>query len=182
MKDFKKLKKLLLAEKTRAPRSEIVDYYKLIFQSVFGAGHLITNPQSTIQYLTEEWNKVEENTLTSWGSDITLLTPMIRLNLARCKAERIPLTELSDAFLQGCYQFNKPSSFVFKQVLMETIEILQVPPFGFSFTLLNQLLPINLSDDFPIMHHSEIYRNLYYPRYRVFPLSQIKREWGCIFP
>lgn len=176
------LRKLCLEEKNRCPLSQIQDYYKLIFQSVFGAGHLITNPTTTIQYFYDEWDHLEENKTIEWVANITLGTPLVRLNLARCKVEKIPREEIIEAFLEGCKNFISPSPHIFQQILMSSVDILASSSFGFSMTDLHQILPINKKGDYPVMHHSSTYRVLYNPHYRVLPISQIKQKWCCTFP
>jgi hypothetical protein len=166
-----RIENLLLQEKKRFPRSEIQDYYKLIFQSVFGAGHLIKDPTSAIDYLTEEWNQIEGNKEVDWSYDISLTVPMIRLNLVKCKAENVPLLEITDLFLEGCQHFTNPLRVRFSRILQLMCQVLTKPPFDFYENELSDQLPMDQQTDFPVLHHSVVYRELYKPHYRVIPLK-----------
>jgi hypothetical protein len=169
-----KIVTLLLQEKKRFPQSEIQDYYKIVFQSVFGAAHLVKDPVSTIEYLNKEWNQMTGDKSIEWTFDISLTIPMVRLNLKRCKAEGIPLPEIAHVFLEGCQNFENPIGSKFPEILQLTCEILASSPFDCTQEELNQKLPLVTERDFPIMHHSRIYRELYQPHYRVIPLKNRK--------
>lgn len=53
------MKNAILAEAKLHPFSQPQDYIKLIFQSEFGPGHLIPNPEYARNRLYDEWNKVK---------------------------------------------------------------------------------------------------------------------------
>lgn len=169
-----KVESLLLQERKRFPKAEIQDYYKLIFQSVFGAGHLIHDPVSTIQYLQEEWDQVETNVQVDLYHDITLTTPVVRLNLSRCKAEKIPFSMIKEAFLEGCNTFDSSLQSNFIDILHLSVDILENQPFQLNHKELVQKFPLTRVEDFPMMHHSTTYRILYLPHYRVIPLENLK--------
>jgi hypothetical protein len=166
-----RIENLLLEEKKRFPKAEIQDFYKLIFQSVFGAGHLIKDSTSAIDYLTEEWNQIEGNKEVDWSCDISLTVPMLRLNLAKCKAENVPLLEIADLFFEGCQRFANPLQISFTEILQLMCNVLTKSPFDFCENKLSDQLPMDQQTNFPILHHSVVYRELYKPHYRVIPLK-----------
>lgn len=182
MKISNQARDLLLAEYKRSPKAEIQDFYKVVFQSVFGAGHLIKDPTSAVQYLFEEWENLEESKSEDLLTNISLNLPIYRLNLKRAKSEKIPMKEIADAFLDGCSKFHNPKQDTFPEILSKVAEIIEDKPFCFSREEIENHLPLNQSTNFPIMHHSQIYRALYKPRYRVIPGKSIRREWYDIFP
>jgi hypothetical protein len=169
-----KVEMLLLQEKKRFPKAEIQDYYKLIFQSVFGAGHLIKDPRLTISYLEEEWDQTEANAKVDLYHDITLTSPIVRLNLPRCKAEKLTLSEIANAFLEGCNNFNSSLEPNFIDILHLSVDVLENEPFRLNHRELVQKFPLTLETDYPMMHHSATYRILYVPHYRVIPLENLK--------
>ena len=75
---MEELKSILLAELARHPAMELQDAAKLIYQNVFGGGHLITDPERAKTWLREEMDSCEE-------TDEPLVSPigngLVRLNL-----------------------------------------------------------------------------------------------------
>lgn len=53
------MRKILLDENNLHPQAQPQDYIKLIFQSEFGPGHLIANPEYSKKRLLEEWETVK---------------------------------------------------------------------------------------------------------------------------
>jgi hypothetical protein len=172
---------LCLTEKNRYPQAQIQDYYKVVFQSIFGAGHLINDPVSAFHYLKDEWDLVEGDKSLAWTTDITLNIPIVRLNLGRCKAEDVTIQDISQAFLEGCGTFSNPLQVNFVDIVVQLAEILFSNPFGFMKEEITKILPLHQKSNYPIMHHSQTYKYLYSPHYRVIPRDNLKQEWSDIF-
>lgn len=158
---------LLTEHLTRRPAMQPRDVYKLLYQGVRGPEHLITSPQAFREYLGSEWealNSVGDDPLTeSIRPDGSLL----RLNLRPFKASGGSLEVMTAVCLETARRpWGTPDQlqeawgiFVaccqagfYPGLPLEEIE---------SFTTLLQ------ENEFPPVHHSEVYRHLYRPAYRL---------------
>ena len=171
MNSKKQIEAVLDLEKKEHPKAKIEDYYKLVFQSIFGPGHLVRDKDQTLRYLEEEWESVSPDSSCHLVQDISINMAVFRLSLQNCKANQIPLDLIADVFFEGSKCFQNPLQADFPKILHVLSCILIKSDFGFLSEDVNQILPMELSDNFPIMHHSKVYRELYQPHYRVIPAS-----------
>ncbi len=166
---------ILLMHTERYPMITPCDAVKLIYQSVFGPGHLISDPASALEYLEREMSSVSAVPfpLTEeigggfsrmYLSDIDGLTheESVRLigKMFLCSADNLygsdelfvsQLDELRSASLQGIIPFS----------LRELDEYLA------SFSA-GGIRPVS---------HSEIYKSAYHPAYRV-----VRSEYATLLP
>jgi len=163
----KKLEDLLNFEKEFHPEARIEDYYKIVFQSIFGPGHLVKDYKQMFHFLEEEWDVVIPDESFPFVQDISINVPVFRLSLQKCKAEAVSLQLIADVFFQGSSRFQNPLQEKFPEILVDLAEILVDSKFGFTQGEIEQVLPLNQGSDFPLKHHSWVYRDLYHPHYRV---------------
>ena len=167
----KKIHNLLFKEFTRFPKSEAQDYYKLLFQAVFGAGHMIQNYNDCYEMLDKEMSKIESDINCVLYYDISLTFPLVRINLSKCKAEKIDLHRISKAFFEGAQIDTKIDTLEFETYLNLSANDLIKYPFNLNEKDLDDFIRKMKKLDFPAVHHSEAYRNFYKPHYRVIPLK-----------
>ena len=56
------MKEILLEQWKHHPEMEITDAVKLLYQSEFGGGHMVSDPQKSLEFLKKEWNTVKTST------------------------------------------------------------------------------------------------------------------------
>ena len=167
----KKIYNLLIKEFTRSPKSEVQDYYKLLFQSAFGAGHMIQNYNDCLEMLDKEMRQIEADINCPLYNDISLTFPLVRVNLSRCKVEKIDHHTISKAFFEGAKIDTKIDTKGFETYLNLAVNELIKPPFNINEEDLAAFIKKIKKLGFPAVHHSETYRKLYKPHYRVIPLN-----------
>ncbi len=149
------------------PLSQVQDVYKLIYQGAMGPEHLVDNPQEFARRFEVEWASLlparQERLLEAVRKDGTLY----RLNLRPYKADDKPVEWLVPLFLQTCglIQGSKEaliktwSNFVglAEQGLTEDFMVHEVRRFSKWLE----------REDYPPVHHSQVYRREYQPAYRL---------------
>ena len=167
----KKIHNLLINEFKHFPKSEVQDYYKLLFQAVYGAEHMIQNYNDCFKMLDNEMSQIESDINCALYYDISLTFPLVRINLSKCKAEKIDLHRISKAFFEGAKINSKIDTKRFETYLNIATNALKNPPFNINEKALEIFIKKIKKLGFPAVHHSEAYRNFYKPHYRVIPLK-----------
>ena len=166
-----KIYNLLINEFTRFPKSEAQDYYKLLFQAVYGAEHMIQYYNDCFEMFDKEMSQIEADINYALYYDISLTFPLIRVNLSRCKAEKIDPHKISKAFFDGAKTVSKFDAIRFENYLnLAVIELIK-HPFNFNEKNLKEFIRKIKKLGFPTVHHSELYNKSYKPHYRVIPLD-----------
>ena len=155
------------------PLMEVLDVYKLLYQGVMGAEHLISSPEEFTRRLQLEFEHMlpdpEERTLEPVRPDQTLL----RLNLRPYKSRQVGIDRLITPLRETARLF--------------TGDLAQLQSKWLSFTQLcerEQLTTFNLPEvhrfnrwleklEFPAVHHSEPYRREYQPAYRLIAVQYV---------
>jgi len=167
----KKIHNLLIKEFTRFPKSKVQDYYKLLFQAVYGAKHMIQNYNDCFEMLDKEISKIEPDIHYQLYNDISLTFPLIRVNLSRCKADKIDRHTISKAFFEGAKIDIKIDTLEFETYIDVAVNALKKHPFNIIEKDLEEFIKQIKKIGFLAVHHSEAYRDSYKPHYRVIPLK-----------
>lgn len=164
------MKEYLLRQIERYPGMKVEDAVKLLYQSEFGGGHMIKNSQASLRWLKEEWNQVREREMAEGQSEDVpdfeeIGDGMCRINLKALERGLSPET-LNQIFVQSADRKpGKKASFEKKlDMLMECSRKGEVP---FSSEETGAYLEEYKSQGYPPVSHSERYRLLYHPAYRV---------------
>ena len=162
------MREYLLKQIERYPQMQVEDAVKLLYQSEFGGGHMIKNAQASLKWLKEEWRQV-----TCWQAPWAENVPdceaigdgMCRMNLKILGQGFSPET-LNQIFVQTAdRKIGKSDSFERKlDMLLECGEKGLVP---FSVEEIEAYLNEYRRQGYPPVSHSERYRLLYHPAYRV---------------
>ncbi len=171
-----KIYDIALREHKLFPKSQIADYYKLLYQSIFGAEHMVKSYGESLDGIYREMSEIEGDETISLYYDIGLDTPIIRVNLVRCKAEDIPAEAISKAFVRGAQTYRNRYSANFDLLLRLLTNTLLEKEFKKTREELNEFYLRVKSLSFPVIHHSIVYRKLYNPHYRVIPLDAWNNE------
>jgi hypothetical protein len=158
---------LLSKHITRRPGMGPRDVYKLLYQSVRGPEHLITSPEGFRQYLAEEWEALDAAGDDPLTESIRPDGSLLRLNLRPYKAAHGNLDQLAAACLEtarrtwGTQEELQQAwqSFVIACQSGLWLDLVLQEVEDFSSLLIEK--------NFPPAHHSERYRELYRPAYRL---------------
>lgn len=156
------MKTILLTHARRYPNMEPTDAVKLLYQNTFGGGHLIRDEASAIRYLRREYAAVSPNPNLPLTEDIG--SGLLRVNLAALPENR--LEELGQAFLRSAKAWQGTlEDFLPKLALLRELTV--EGTFEFSPQTLDTYLEEYARAGYPMVSHSERYRQTYHPAYRV---------------
>lgn len=157
---------ILEEQHARYPAMEAQDWYKLIHQSVFGAGHAIQNVEAAHDWLIREWDDLgpvsNEPLVEILGPD----SIYARINLRPYKSAGGRSDELFQVFLQTANQGAEPGD-GFERYWQSLREAAKNHLIAVSVDALDSLYSIMSAEGLPAIHHSERYSQLYAPAYRV---------------
>ena len=151
------------------PKMQPTDAVKLIYQNEFGPGHFVSDPQKSLAYLKAEHGMTpfapEANTYEAIGNGL------VRVHL--CAIQMSALSELNEAFVATSNAHKGTLS-----AFLEKLEILKSLTEQGIFAFKNEELLSYLEDysaeGYPPVSHSETYKELYKPAYRVVHKNFIK--------
>ena len=156
------LEQVLLTHAARYPRLTPGDAVKLVFQSEYGGGHLIADPEIARLRLREEWSHLPPG-------PPQLRCEAIGNGLLRVHLQGLPetaLQPLGEAFVRSAEQLRgNAACFAKKLNLLE--DLAQHGALPFSQADLMVFLRTWHAQGEPLLSHSPAYRDAYGPAYRV---------------
>lgn len=147
------------------PGCALQDIYKLFYQGVFGAEHLLGDIDMARRYLETEWQTVAPNPSIPLLEPVSTDAKVVRVNIARCKSEGISCERVWHAFLHS--NVLKGDVETFKTVWLEFIDLCRQQRLPFDSDQAVKYLTEMQTRQFPVQHHSEDYRTFNKPAYRV---------------
>ena len=161
------IQKEILEELRLHPKAQLVDIYKFFFQGTFGPGHIINDQKSALTYLQNELQSSTEFDSVPW-QQVGYKNQYYRINLKLVKEGSILEEKYFRAFIHSANTSKTPST---KKWLEEWNFILSV------IDEMKLIIP-NYEEDKSgldnmlfggkvLVHHSDIYRKLYNPHYRI---------------
>lgn len=157
------MRTILLAHFDRYPEMTPQDAVKLVYQSAFGPGHLLADPERARAFLHRE---LEETPARAGAVYEPIGGGYARLHLAAAKAEGMAETEIFAAFFRAANR-QTPGKAAFEQGLSLLEGLAAAGQTPFSAEALADYLARYRAEGCPMVSHSEIYRNAYRPAYRV---------------
>ena len=158
------LKEILLIHSQKYPKMEVADAVKLIYQNEFGGGHLILNPEHSLKYLISECNNT-----TNFNQDFEyedIGNGLVRVNLYYIKDSSVKISKLNEIFVISANEHKgNLNSFIEKLDLLRTLTIQN--NFNFSIMDLDEYLKEYKKNNYPMVSHSQTYKDNYYPSYRI---------------
>jgi hypothetical protein len=149
------------------PLMELRDIYKLLYQGVMGSGHLIASPEQFTLRLHSEFVHLipisNEPLFVPVRPDQTLF----RLNLRPYKNRHLGINQLILPLLETA-QLATGEIAELKSAWLEFVQLCEHGQIGkFEITAVHEFSNWLDKMEFPVVHHSEIYRREYQPAYQL---------------
>jgi len=169
--DRERAQQLLIEEFRVHPDARLFDYYKLLFQGVFGSEHLTNDERSARQLLSEELESAESFDQPLW-SDISYVYKVFRVSLKVIRMNIVSVDDYTEAFLD-CPKIKSTFTSVEWarewQGALELMTEMRLPILADRNEIARTLEAASLASP---MHHSKHYKERYNPHYRILTREQ----------
>ena len=149
------------------PEMEIGDLFKLIYQNEYGGGFAASNPELSLRQIEADYEKINSSKRkpkTDLIEDIG--NGFVRVNLGALNPETFPLEKLNEACIATAEKYRGN-----RQALRDKVKEVRdhFAEFDFEFEEVTFVLFSSAMEEacYPPIDHSETYRVLYKPAYRV---------------
>ena len=160
---------ILLEQIKNHPNQTLQDVYKSCYQDEYGPGHLISNESSAINSLLQEINTIEKDyTPITLFEQTGIYGNYLRVDLTLVRDGVIPFFVLFRALTISATIGGQKSDENWSTIWSEIVEEVKKAELkfeNFEEDLAN-LERISKSED-KVVHHSEMYENIYHPHYRI---------------
>ncbi|MBN1559864.1 hypothetical protein JW998_06410 [candidate division KSB1 bacterium] len=144
----------------------IQDVYKLLYQGVFGAEHLLKDAARARSALEDEWQKLDEGAVESLLELVSADGAIVRANLQPCKTAGLSSERLWQIILRSAAQVNG-SAGEFEAIWRQFEELCAEGELPFATDSVTQFGRAAKKHGWPAQHHSQRYRQANSPAYRV---------------
>lgn len=152
------------------PKCEPNDIVKLLYQSEFGCGHFVRSKEIAEEYLKREYEACMLTTEADAAREHPLTDEtggmFVRVHLEPLALYGIPLSRLAELFVRSS-EIRTGSTDEMLKKLSLLKEICRQGKTPFDEEKLSGFLEKYIAAGCPAIHHSETYRRLYHPAYRV---------------
>ncbi len=149
------------------PQATLIDIYKFFYQDAFGPGHFIADRETALEMLEKELKKSDKFSSTLWQK-VGYSGRFYRINLKLVKDGRLSFEELFDAFLSSSNTITESKHEEWIHVWRRIREVIAASGFHFNNFIRDlEYLENNLENRIFNVSHSERYRKLYHPHYRI---------------
>jgi len=160
---------ILLEQIENHPNQTLQDVYKSCYQDEYGPGHLISNESSAINSLLQEINTIEKDyTPITLFEQTGIYGNYLRVDLTLVRDGIIPFFVLFRALTISATIGGQKSDENWSTIWSEIVE--EIKREGLKFEHFEEDLAnldtISKSED-KVVHHSEMYENVYHPHYRI---------------
>lgn len=145
------------------PKSTIQDFIKLVYQATFGTEHMISSPAVSLSYLKEEIAYLHP--IGFYEDLYDYISPdYVRVNLRVYKHYNLNVNLLNESFNQTAHVFvHNDKTFISELEILKNFLIKK----GFDVSEFESYYHELEKQNFPSIHHSNTYRQNYFPAYRV---------------
>jgi len=160
---------ILLEQIENHPNQTLQDVYKSCYQDEYGPGHLISNESSAINSLLQEINTIEKDyTPVTLFEQTGIYGNYLRVDLTLVRDGIIPFFVLFRALTISATIGGQKSDENWSTIWSEIVEEIKIQGLKFEHFEedLANLDTISKSED-KVVHHSEMYENVYHPHYRI---------------
>ncbi|MCR4883891.1 MAG: hypothetical protein K6A68_09990 [Clostridiales bacterium] len=168
------LRDIVLLHVTRYPFMTCRDVLKLCYQREFGGGHMIRDPKDSLQNLVHEMETAHAGWPDYLMEDIGNGRARIYLGMAKLKG--LSAEKINDVFVKSA-ACQTGSMLSFTECFPTILELAEQGVFQFSRKEMQDYLTEYCLQGCPMVSHSEEYRKLYRPAYRVLQLEVWNEEF-----
>ena len=166
---IKKDLSILIEQIKNHPNQTLQDVYKSCYQDEYGPGHIISDESSSLNYLFEETNSIEKdyNPPTIFEK-AGLEGNFIRVDLSLIKNGTLPILILFKSLLISAEIGNQKTDEGWAEIWSDIVEEIKSSDLKFD-NFEEDVIRLNIisnSDD-KVVHHSDLYENIYHPHYRI---------------
>lgn len=165
MDDRMGLRSLLIKHHEKYPEMQIVDVLKLLYQSEFGCGHMISDGAHSYDRIFEEAASLPVKALEGDAVE-PIGDGLVRLYLRILNQDKLSYDTLNRLFMLTA---NQPrgsiEGFKKKTLILEKLCKDRILPYD--MLELSRICKDHLDSGYPIIRHSQVYRSAYAPSYRV---------------
>ena len=167
---MKFISELLAQHLRRYPRMDLADIYKLLHQAAMGPGHAIDDPAAVKARLVAEASGLDKDTEDPIADPISPDGRLARVHLRAYLAAGHGLDMLCDSFIQTARTHaGAPDKLTrFCGCLGDLAAAGGIP---FSRDEVERYFEHIAAQNYPVVHHSDVYRSEYRPAYRVVALD-----------
>ena len=162
------LEQILRRHAWKYPMMQPTDAVKLIYQNVFGGGHLIKDREACLRALQREYEFTPQDLHAPLRESIGNGLARVMLNAIDSSDYRIQ--QLADDFIRSSEEHKgNLNGFLIKLEILRKVTASGV--FGFTLEELETYLEAYKEAGYPMVSHSEQYRQAYRPAYRIVSIS-----------
>ncbi|UCE29695.1 MAG: hypothetical protein JSV85_02975 [Candidatus Bathyarchaeota archaeon] len=168
------LEKLVRQHQELRPSLEVVDVYKMLYQGVFGVQHILHSKARRI--LEEEMSALETSEFRKEPliESISIDNLMVRINLRQFKMRGLSSDDLYLAMVRSARE-RKGTRKAFLRLWNQFESAVKAGKLNFKRSSLEEFRKKVKKESFPPYHHSERYRRLYRPAYRIVKSEVFKK-------
>ncbi len=171
------MKKIIVEHLKRYPDMQIQDMVKLLYQSEFGNGHMVSDPEDTLKLLKQEYS-----TVVGSRSEVSPAVEAIGGDYCRVYLNQLPqgltLETLNKIFVLSTHRAGSD-----QRQFEEKLELLQQCVreglCDWNEQDVAEYLERYREQEYPVVSHTESYRQKYHPSYRV--ISEDYAAWLHVF-
>ena len=171
------LKNLLLKQYQLYPKMQLQDMVKLIYQNEFAGGHMIPDENESLKRLKDELHSLKKQGANKTISQAfeSIGNGLCRIHLSALEGRNIELETVNKFFVNTANSV-KGSVEAFEEKLHVLRECCEEGSLPYSLQELEAYLKEYKNQGYPPVSHSDIYKALYSPAYRI-----VKEEYCRFF-
>jgi hypothetical protein len=158
--------RILAEHAARYPLLEIQDMYKLVYQGVMGSEHAVRDATQARTWLEVEVASLKEGPVEPIVDPISKDRCVVRINLRPYVAEDGDLSALNDAFIRTANE-HKGTHEELEEFWLSVEHMAEKEELPFMSQALRNFFEEMRGLEFPSVHHSKVYTEVYQPAYRV---------------
>lgn len=166
------LREIMRQHAKKYPLMQPCDAVKLVYQNEFGGGHLVTDKEQSLVYLSNEYDSISQENDMPLFDDIG--NGIVRVHIASMDSYNLSIEKLNEIFVLSSGSIHGTSeSFIKKLDVLE--EETGHGIFSFSLDELKHYLQEYIDAGIKPVSHSTEYKKAYKPAYRVVSKSLLEK-------
>ncbi len=154
----------------RYPGFAVQDLYKLLFQTILGSDHLLTDAAAAQMWLEQEWESQPPESGEPLFEPVSLDGRLVRLNIRPFKASGADRQTMWLAFYSASHYSGEKEDFI--TLWQQSLAWIAQGSIALSAETAYDFDEIQKRGEYPAGRHSQTYRRLYRPAYRLARLDE----------